>query len=111
MLQKELEGRVQAYAEYDAATAPREAEPEPEPKASPPKGKGKKGAAAEEFVPQIAVGAPAATPVSEPVWCIRDARGIEPLAHAAERASLGERARSWGACRGAPGRGYAARAD
>jgi ankyrin repeat protein len=89
-LQKELEPRVQAYEEWDAANASGEPPAEPEP-ASPPK-KPAKGKKEEVFEPQLAVtgeAAPEAAGPPEPVWSIRDARGVEPLAHAAARGHTG----------------------
>ena len=106
-LQKALEPRVRAYEAYEVAVAECaeaaaaiEARVEAERAAaeaaakSPPKApaKGKKGAPpAEEFVPELELGPPEPPPEppDEPRWCIRDARGVEPLAIAASRGHTG----------------------
>ena len=103
-LQRELAPRVAAYEQYavDAAAAEeaaaaaaaaeeeaRKAAEEAAAKAAKAK-KGKKGAApVEEFEPQLELSPPPPPPPEEPAWCIRDARGVEPLALAASRGHAG----------------------
>lgn len=98
-LQKALEPFVAAYAEYDAkmvehkaaVTAAEEAAAAKAAATTPrsPK-KGKKGESPRDFTPQLSLAeVELPTPPDEPSWCIRDARGVEPLGLAASRNHTG----------------------
>ena len=80
--------KVQAYNAAMEENAAAAAEPPPDPKA-----KGGKGKAAPEpepaFDPALGLADAEAEPPRLPVWAVRDARGIEPLALAAARGHAG----------------------